>query len=473
MILFYFLVSVMPFLDPPLLHYLTGDATFKLLGALCALYAAFYVSQRKVLPSYFATWQSRFIVLFYLIAALSFLTKSRQTISDSPLISCTSFMILLFVTVSVVDSLQRLRWVLLSAAAAVGFGSIWVIREWISFRNVYPDFRPGWSVGDSNYFATSAVLCLPFMFLHILSGDVVRWEKRLYTGALLITIVAITLCASRGGFLGLMAAFFVFVWRSRRRLRNLTIISVLLLVPTLALPNSPVRRLLQPNRSDRESSENRIAAWKAAKRMIAAHPLAGIGLGNFKTLMPMYTDPGVRTDTIGHNAYLEVAAEMGIPQLAVFLAILFFSYQSLEQTRRRVQHSGPKLLSEAALGLEAGLVGYAVGALTISAEYQKLFWLILCLSMCLPALARDIVPADEKPAFPEPNLKSRRTPAWQQAIGSLPKRGRSGESSIAGGSPSIEASRQPEGRRASSSSRTDTLARFSERSRRLPRKLID
>jgi O-antigen ligase len=393
MILFYFLVSVMPFSDPPLLHYLTGDATFKLLGALCALYAAFYVSRRRVFPAYFTTWQSRLIVFFYLIAALSFLTRSRQTIGESPLVSCTSFMILLFVTVSVVDSLQRLRWVLLSAAAAVGFGSIWVIREWIKFRNVYPDFRPGWSVGDSNYFATSAVLCLPFMFLHILSGQVVRWEKRLYTGALLITLVAVTLCASRGGFLGLMAALLVFVWRSRRRLRNLVIISLLLLVPTLALPNSPVRRLLQPTSSDRESSENRIAAWKAAKRMIVAHPVAGVGLGNFKELMPAYTDLGVRTDTIGHNAYLEVAAEMGIPQLVIFLGILFFSYRSFEQTRRKAQHSGPKLLYEAALGLEAGLVGYAVGALTISAEYQKLFWLVLCLSICLPPLARDRVPA--------------------------------------------------------------------------------
>ena len=155
--------------------------------------------------------------------------------------------------------------------------------------------------------------------------------------------------------------------------------------------------------------------------MIAAHPLAGIGLGNFKTLMPMYTDPGVRTDTIGHNAYLEVAAEMGIPQLAVFLAILFFSYQSLEQTRRRVQHSGPKLLSEAALGLEAGLVGYAVGALTISAEYQKLFWLILCLSMCLPALARDIVPAGEEQPVHGLGPAFRRAPAGALSTGSSRK----------------------------------------------------
>ena len=130
--------------------------------------------------------------------------------------------------------------------------------------------------------------------------------------------------------------------------------------------------------------------------MIVAHPIVGVGLGNFKELMPAYSDPGVKTDTIGHNAYLEVAAEMGIPQLLIFLGILFFSYRSFEQTREKTERLGPKVLYEAALGLEAGLVGYAVGALTISAEYQKLFWLVLSLSACLPALAQKLVPAGER-----------------------------------------------------------------------------
>ncbi len=150
--------------------------------------------------------------------------------------------------------------------------------------------------------------------------------------------------------------------------------------------------------------------------MVKAHPLAGVGIGNFKELMPRYTDPGVRADNIGHNSYLEVAAEMGIPQLLIFVGILFFSYRSFGQVRRRMEHSGPKLIYEAALGLQAGLLGHALAALTLSAEYQKLLWLVLYLSMCLPALVKELVPADEKPAFRVPSLSSRRTPAAQPAI---------------------------------------------------------
>ena len=260
MILFYFLVSVMPFSDPPLLHHLTGDATFKLLGALCALYALLYLGQRKVFPRYFATWQSRFIVLFYLIATASFLTQSLRPITESPWVSCTSYIILFFVTLSVVDSIRRLRWVLNSAAAAIAFGSTFVILEWIRFRNVYPDFRPGYSVGDSNYFAGAAILILPFIFLRVLSGEV-HWEKWFYSGTLLVAAVALTLCASRGGFLGAIAAFLVLIWRSRRRVRNLVITGLLVLLPTLALPKSPIRRLLHPAISEESSNAAMITAW--------------------------------------------------------------------------------------------------------------------------------------------------------------------------------------------------------------------
>jgi len=114
---------------------------------------------------------------------------------------------------------------------------------------------------------------------------------------------------------------------------------------------------------------------------------------------------------------------MGIPQSLIFLAILFFSYRSFEQVRRRTKHSGPKLVYDAALGLGAGLIGHAVGALTFSAEYQKLFWLVLCLSMCLPALVRGMAAADEKAAVRVASVRSWRTPAissWNAGSPSQP-----------------------------------------------------
>jgi hypothetical protein len=87
-------------------------------------------------------------------------------------------------------------------------------------------------------------------------------------------------------------------------------------------------------------------------------------------------------DSVGHNAYVETAAEVGIPGLLVFLGILYSSYRTLGKVSRRPQGSRPRFLRQAALGLQAGLLGCAVALFFVSGQYQKLLWLMVFLSVC-------------------------------------------------------------------------------------------
>ena len=113
-------------------------------------------------------------------------------------------------------------------------------------------------------------------------------------------------------------------------------------------------------------------------------PLTGIGLGEFKTQMDDYADPGANFSSIAHNTYLEVAAETGLPNFLVFVGMLFFTYRTFSRVRQRTSDSGPEIVYLAATGLQAGFVGYLVGIFFLSAGYLKLFWLWLFLSMvCL------------------------------------------------------------------------------------------
>jgi O-antigen ligase len=380
MIFFYILASMATFLHTPILSkFLPDSITFKALGGMCIVYAIFRCWSRSTTPRFFYSRQSRLFLLLYVIAFASCLMEG----SFWTFLVYTDFMLLLFVTLCVVDSLRRLSWVLFSAVAGLAYGSVHVIAEWVHSRG----YRAGLSVGDGNYFATSAVLCLPFVFLAVLHCEK-RWKRLFYGGCLGVSVLGITLCASRGGFLALAAALLFLVARSPHRARNLLLISVVVLPLALFLPVSPLHRLLYPNRIDKSNSQNRIWAWKAGARMIADHPLLGVGLGRFKPLMPQYADKGTTTDTIAHNTYIEVAAELGLPTLLVFLGIPFFSYRSLEKARRQAQSFGRQFAHDAALGLQAGLVGYMVGAFFLSAEYQKLFWLVIMLSMSLPRLVR-------------------------------------------------------------------------------------
>jgi len=67
------------------------------------------------------------------------------------------------------------------------------------------------------------------------------------------------------------------------------------------------------------------------------------------------------------------------------LGILVFSYRRLGALAKQAEDSAPEL-QRAAIGFQAGLAGYFVGAFFLSAWWQDVFWLLAFLSMRLPWL---------------------------------------------------------------------------------------
>ncbi len=67
----------------------------------------------------------------------------------------------------------------------------------------------------------------------------------------------------------------------------------------------------------------RVAHWQAAINMIEAHPLLGVGAGNYSAVYSHYMVPGW-TLSLGHahNFYLNMAAETGILGLLVYVTFL-------------------------------------------------------------------------------------------------------------------------------------------------------
>ena len=382
MIFFYFLITQMPLDQDPTWGKFLGAATaIKYVGLLCILYAILHVATRGALPRYFATAQARIYFLFLFVDSVSYWTRGTEfSFRFSPFLIDLSMAFLFFVVLSIVDTMPRLRWTLLSAAAAMGWASLFVMRAWM--KN--PMWRPGGATGDANYFAQDACLVLPLAFLLTWRSRVL-WERTLTFGCLILTIGSTFLGGSRGGMLALGAAFLWLLWHAPRRLRNFTILVILIIPPLLLSPFSPVRRLIHPAPGDTNGEQARLIAWKAGLRMIEQHPIAGVGLGQFKPKMDLYADPGTTLDTIAHNTYMEIAAETGLPNFLIFVTLLFFAYRSLSRVRRRASDSGPPLVHLAATGIQAGLVGFIVGAFFLSAEHMKLFWLMMFLSMALPS----------------------------------------------------------------------------------------
>jgi O-antigen ligase len=388
MIVYYWLVWILPLWQHPIWGQKIGPLTvFEYFGVVCFIYAFVHILSRRIFPSFLSTREVRLFLLLYLIAFFSALTRGGGIgLNNGPLIIYTSSLLLILISISIVDTLSRLRCTVLTLIGSYGFASLYVLREWQKGRLAYRNFRPGWIVGDSNYFATTAIfaIVLAFYFMH---GKRPRWEKAYCIVCLLLTILAVTFCASRGGFLGLVVASLFLVWHTKRRARNLVLMSALVLPLSLVLNVSPLHRFLDPS-TDKGSTQFHLEAWKAGLHMIEAHPITGIGLGNFKPLMPSYTAPetNIHFESVAHNMFIEVAAELGLPALLIFLGIFWFTYRTLGRLRR--SPSTHSLIRETAAALQAGLVGFAVAGSFVSAEYQKTSWMGFALMFCLMPLAR-------------------------------------------------------------------------------------
>ncbi len=179
-VIFYFLILVMPLSQHRIWAQFVGDLTgIKYIGIVCLPYAIFHLAQRRSVPQFFGTWQACLFGVLYLWA---------------------SFFVLFFITMAVVDTLSRLRWLLLTASASLALASLYVLRDWQTFHALYRDYRPGFVVGDPNYFTVSVLLFIPTTFL-MTQQSRPRWQRWFCLGCFVITLFGIMVSASRIRFL--------------------------------------------------------------------------------------------------------------------------------------------------------------------------------------------------------------------------------------------------------------------------------
>lgn len=133
--------------------------------------------------------------------------------------------------------------------------------------------------------------------------------------------------------------------------------------------------------------------WKGAEQMIAQKPLTGFGPGVFPFAQHQYTHMGLTFAKAGvptlsetaHSLYLEMAAELGVPGVLLFGAILV---TFLVAGLRRMRDMEAGIRRNILIGTMAAIVGFAVDAVA-SPSWQfghimMFMWLTLGLGVsCL------------------------------------------------------------------------------------------
>lgn len=383
----------------------------KLFGLLGFVWAATQFVQKRVSGGIFDSRQARLFLVFY--GGVIF----TGALSGSGLLAVGRYLnLLLFLPFVLAGTRNQteLRRVIYAMPLGMALAFPYGLKQWATFGT-----RFGLGVNESNYLAASLVLLVP-LALAIAIQQVTTTRRALWVGVVVVLVTMLLLTGSRGGFLGLLLAATVFIYR--RRGPGAAVALVLALV-VAALPTSLGERALATMFENRVAPEGagleysnqaHMALFWAGLRMIADAPLTGVGPYNFKALSTAYS--GLDHSLIAHNTYLELGAEVGLPVLVLFLLVAFATFRALGSVSR--SRGGPEQTELAgwADGLRAGLLGFMVAGSFISAQYEKFFWLTVFLSIVLQRMAWQHASDEASVASPEA-LPPAPAPAWTEAPG--------------------------------------------------------
>jgi putative inorganic carbon (HCO3(-)) transporter len=284
---------------------------------------------------------------------------------------------------------------------------------------------------NANGLALLLVVLIPPTFYFMRPGE--RPARRLFAAACFVLFTSmLARTGSRGGFLGL-GVVLVYLLATYRglpgRLRRWGALGALLLLAA-AGPRywERMATMLDPSRDYNWSGAEytgRGELWRRGIGYIERRPVLGVGANGFQTAerelsevarRRLMTGRPVQT-LVAHSVYVQIAAELGLVGLVVFLALLVRTARTLRAVRRRAGRD--TRLGAFAHALLASLLGYAVCGLFQSAAYFAFFYLLLGLAAAMGALV-----------VAEPRLRARgglatavpQSPPGSRSVGAAPAR---------------------------------------------------
>ncbi|SFW78154.1 O-antigen ligase family protein [Amycolatopsis australiensis] len=188
---------------------------------------------------------------------------------------------------------------------------------------------------------------------------------------------------SRGGALGLAAAG---GWLLLRRVLSwrvlaaagLAVVALGALAFLVARPQFE-RALGEKSYIAASNVDTRELRWQAAARMLAAHPVLGVGPGGFREHYAAEShNAEVDEQTpVAHDMYLEVAAELGLPGFALFAGVIAVAAVASERTVRLGRGSQ----RTEAVAIQASLLSVLVTSTFLSEQYYLPLWSLAALAV--------------------------------------------------------------------------------------------
>lgn len=321
-----------------------------------------------------------------------------------------SIFLLMVNTVTSPRRIERITWVIM---LAFGYVCTRAVFDYMRGVNLVEGNRIRGAVGgffeNPNDLALNIATFMPLAFMYVKRPGPVL--KRTVSAAVLVLMgLTLVFTKSRSGMVGAAAMVVVLLLVSR----SLTPATMIALVvgAMVIVPIMPrefwdrMASITDQSKDPTGSREERRRLLERSWQAFLDHPVTGVGAGQFRNYR---TEDQPETWRVTHNAFMQVAAEIGVVGLAAFVYLIARGLRAAWWTRRalawihrrrrtRRGWSPPepedglideerRFLETHASAILAGLAGWAVCAFFASVAFHWTLYYMLALSVC----ARDVV----------------------------------------------------------------------------------
>ena len=230
---------------------------------------------------------------------------------------------------------------------------------------------------NPNDLALHFVTMIPIAFTSVLASRNLL-KKMFYGISAFLMMAGVVATFSRGGFLGLTCALGVLMWKLMGRNRWLigVALPVAAMIFLLFTPGGYVGRLVG---TDDGSAIARADDLKRSIFVAAHHPVFGVGMDNYLA----YSNNNLAS----HNAYTQVASELGLAALVLYVMFMITPLKQLRRIGREIGATGKRdRFFYLAAGLEASIIGYMVCSFFASVAYLWYVYYLVAYAVCVRRL---------------------------------------------------------------------------------------
>ncbi len=263
--------------------------------------------------------------------------------------------------------LKALMWLSLGVGLMLSINAIQLYSEG---KFTVEDYRIGVEFGgmfgNPNELALHFILFIPIAFVLGLATKNPIFRV-LYWGVAFLMVAGTVVTFSRGGFLGMIAAMLVLVWKlgRKQRFKMMLLASIIAALFIALAPGNYGLRVLSifiPGLDPVGSSDQRSELLKQSIWVTLRNPW-GVGMGNFQI--------GSSRNLVTHNAYTQVSSELGIAGLLVYCLFIVTPFRRLGAMERELFEAEDRSwIYYLAIGIQASIVAYMVGSFFGSFAYN-------------------------------------------------------------------------------------------------------